>query len=1151
MLEVVTAAEKVLSRTKLAKEKLQSRSAKESEKSIYEIILEFRKDFKKKCTRHLSTSLPRVLAKRIETANNDQNAINLDNVVLKADTTKNQTDHYDNLFLAWISTFVGVLWLGWSCWSLTPATTFTTPTFVGDELKIQAIYDDDEDDDICFTTTRSTSILQEESLRMDSPSNWQNTILEHENPQTVSVCHTTTSSDTCPSSWKDNLNLTSDAHVEFKEEPMLMIHPHATPPENVAVTVVPNASAKIITQFVCDLCQKGLISEASLVRHKQTVHVSRDQWPYYCCLCNRRYSTLCQLKRHNKSIGHNFTKSLAKVRGSKRNAHQTSRKFTSTQVVKTEVEETLKENAEVDNVFSKPRVPNVQLVSHEEVAQNPNTHDIEELGNSESSPQLVAASKTQSPSNVGLLRPRRHQKRKYYAEAEEESSSDPTSSSDSDEHDYGDESFEMDSGASESATTSGSSFEDPDFEYQRPRPRSKQSNVKPQELLVGTSCQEVASKKRVMIYSCNVGECKECFHNQETLDIHKKLHGEFLCKYCDHKESYAPDLAIHETIHYIFKRNRDGYFRANNIDDNTVPRFQCARCQYWCPTRTRYIQHHLKRHLRLSRKPQTCPVCKVFLTQRGLEDHIVGHHQIEGVDKASIQQCDQCSAYFLKEAQLLKHKMETHTNKPALSFASDSDSSSDSSTSSDPDTSDFDVSFNCIICSKTFLNATSLKKHEQKVHVPHPPAKSKPLRKRKRRQTTRLAGAKAKRVSSTRPDLKYNCEFAGCRRLKFYILENFEQHKQQHGTFPCSLCDFVETYAPKLALHELTHQDSWLEVTERNKPIRRRRINKKNSSNDGRAFPVLNCARCTFNTKKKSSYLRHHLEQHLDVPFKKKLCPICKRRLNSLSSLQIHTKEFHNIDGIPPEEVPRCDKCPAYFRKFIQLFSHEEKIHGADLLKCVDCGKRFKNHYCLKGHRVRKHKTNVSDFQFFCDVEGCMRRFETKYYLEWHKMKTHSAASDKHALICSKCGKKLLTVVSLKSHMRVHEENRDERIKLRRSEKNYVCDECGKAFKNKHVLAVHKLAHSGPSSWQYSCLVCEKKCVSEDKLYDHLRTHTNEKPYICQFCEEEYAHGHNLRNHMNKQHNANVVARKYDATYLESRKGKKLGRGGLIGKQRS
>ncbi|CAL8112088.1 unnamed protein product [Orchesella dallaii] len=844
------------------------------------------------------------------------------------------------------------------------------------------------------------------------------------------------------------------------------------------------------------------------------------------------------------SIKHKFRKCLAKVRRRERSAHD-SRKYTRPLVVKTEVEENQNESVEVNNVFSNTGMVNIPLVSHEEVT--PNTHDLKELGNSDSLPQLEAASNTESALNVGLLRPRRHQKKKYYAkeetvEKESDGSSEPTSSSDCDEYDYDDESFEMDSdsGSSESATTSGSSIEDPDFEYLIPYPRSKHSNVKPQE---------VPSKKRVMIYPCNVGECKECFHNQETLDIHKKLHGEFFCKYCDHKESYAPDLAIHETIHSISKRNRDGCFRANNIDDNTVPRFECARCQYWCPTRTRYIQHHLRRHLRLSRRTQTCPVCKVGLTRKGLEDHIVDHHQIEGIDKASIPKCDQCSAYYLKGTQLLKHKMKAHTDKSALSIASDIEAISDSSTSSDPDTSDCDVSFNYIICNKTFINANSLKRHEQKVHVSHPPAKSNPLRMRKRRQTTRLGGVKAKRVSSTRLDLKYNCDFAGC-RLKFHNQEDLEQHKQQHGTFPCSLCDFVETYAPKLALHELTHEGSLLAVTERNNSIRRIRINKKYPSKNRRTFPDLNCARCTFSTANKGVYVMHHLEQHLGVPFKIVSCPICKHKTNDPYSLQRHTKEFHNIEGMAPDEVSRCEKCPAYFGKYLQLISHNAKIHGDDHFKCVDCGKRFKNQYCLTEHRVRKHKKNVADFQFFCDVEGCsgVRRFETKRHLEWHKIATHSGGYDDHALICSKCGKKFLSVGAVKNHMRVHDENREERIKIKQSEKKCVCDECGKAFKNNNVLAVHKLVHSGPSSWKYSCPVCEKKCISEDKLYDHLRTHTNEKPYFCQFCEEEYAHGHNLRNHMNKQHNANVIARKYDATKLESRKGKKLGRVGLIEK---
>ncbi|CAL8112080.1 unnamed protein product [Orchesella dallaii] len=193
MLEVVTAAEKVPSRTKLAKEKLENKE-QNGDGSLYKAICKFRKDFKRKCAGHLSSSLPKVIITRIEIENKDEIFyVKQDRIISKTDPIESsEMEENKNLLLGWISTLVGVVWLGWSCFTVTTASTLTT-TDDNDELKIQSIINgDDDDDDIHSTATRCNPIPQEESFRpdMDNCSNSQSTILEHlENP---AVCHTLT-----------------------------------------------------------------------------------------------------------------------------------------------------------------------------------------------------------------------------------------------------------------------------------------------------------------------------------------------------------------------------------------------------------------------------------------------------------------------------------------------------------------------------------------------------------------------------------------------------------------------------------------------------------------------------------------------------------------------------------------------------------------------------------------------------------------------------------------------------------------------------------------------------------------------------------------------------------------------------------------------
>lgn len=61
-----------------------------------------------------------------------------------------------------------------------------------------------------------------------------------------------------------------------------------------------------------------------------------------------------------------------------------------------------------------------------------------------------------------------------------------------------------------------------------------------------------------------------------------------------------------------------------------------------------------------------------------------------------------------------------------------------------------------------------------------------------------------------------------------------------------------------------------------------------------------------------------------------------------------------------------------------------------------------------------------------------------------------------------------------------------------------------------------------------------------------MRTHTKEKPFVCQICGEKYAHRHNLRNHVNSKHEGEGVQdlpRKRKMRFYVSRKGKKLKEG--------
>ncbi|ODM87981.1 putative zinc finger protein [Orchesella cincta] len=298
----------------------------------------------------------------------------------------------------------------------------------------------------------------------------------------------------------------------------------------------------------------------------------------------------------------------------------------------------------------------------------------------------------------------------------------------------------------------------------------------------------------------------------------------------------------------------------------------------------------------------------------------------------------------------------------------------------------------------------------------------------------------------------HKCNVSNC-NLAFEWKEHLENHSQLHGSFPCQFCSIVEDYAPNLATHEAS-------VHATGRKAKPRRKHKKQVLNQ---FPSRDfvCPRCDFSTFSKAFYLNHHAETHLGLSRKSVLCPICSARFVNDKGIKFghHRKAFHDVKGMDPQTVSKCDQCPAYFRKGFQLIRH----------------KKNKKHSQTNEKTAREQERE--------------QRFETLNELEWHTIGLHNSKKEDLSVICSECGRRFADLIRLKIHMVVHDEQ-------------------------------------------------HKKLM--EKLWDHLRTHTREKPFLCNVCGEEYAHAHNLRNHMNKQHAANVQPRKYTALQLESKKWRKL-----------
>lgn len=200
-----------------------------------------------------------------------------------------------------------------------------------------------------------------------------------------------------------------------------------------------------------------------------------------------------------------------------------------------------------------------------------------------------------------------------------------------------------------------------------------------------------------------------------------------------------------------------------------------------------------------------------------------------------------------------------------------------------------------------------------------------------------------------------------------------------------------------------------------------------------------------------------------------------------------------------PKRSQNCVGCRFKCFKTLDLLNHlRETGHGGNV--CSLCWVELDDTSELKIHLTLHNHPKP----FFCIY--CNTRFRTKSLLSQH-LPGHMCEKPH---ICPHCQKAFKRKHGLNSHLITHSK-----------EPKHLCDECGFSTNHARILRAHKITHTG-DFFKCSFPNCSHRTSRKENMKQHLKTHSKEKPFICELCGHKFSQKKSLRRHSMIHSNKNL-----------------------------
>ncbi|XP_070508399.1 zinc finger protein piragua-like [Chironomus tepperi] len=249
-------------------------------------------------------------------------------------------------------------------------------------------------------------------------------------------------------------------------------------------------------------------------------------------------------------------------------------------------------------------------------------------------------------------------------------------------------------------------------------------------------------------------------------------------------------------------------------------------------------------------------------------------------------------------------------------------------------------------------------------------------------------------------------------------------------------------------------------------------------------------------------------------------CSICGKRLSSTKTLEIHMIVIHNADN----KVYTCSHCQKIFKHISYVKKHVENHHGLSYLKTRDVViKVIKN--CDKSPVDFQPKTPTFDPEIFGDkvtrnCNICGREFSSTRSCRDHMIIAHGAAKDVY--VCKICDGRF----KLKDYLARHMKNQHKTVP---NDDNFSVHENENEEENYEEIDKDIVDMARPQKTRTAenyCRECDRSFSSTRSYSEHMkiRHKSDNKIYICKFCDEKFIVPSYLKKHVKKVHNHTLMA---------------------------